>query len=84
MPRTWGGAGTEALLVPAMRGGRRVRPPDGVAYARERFERDLERLPPGARRMHDPRPPSATRRVALRTLTAEVSRRLDGRAGRMP
>ena len=74
--------GTEALLVPVMRGGRRVRPPDEVTHARERFERDLERLPPRARTLDEPRPPTATRSVALRTLTAEVSRGLDRRAGR--
>jgi nicotinate phosphoribosyltransferase len=74
--------GTEPVLVPVMRGGRRVRPPDTVTQARERFERDLERLPATARTLTDPRPPTATRSVALRTLTAEVSHRLDRRAGR--
>ena len=77
-----GPQGTEALLVPVMRGGRRVRPPDEVAHARERFEHDLERLPPRARTLHEPRPPTATRSIALRTLTDELSRRLDQRAGR--
>jgi len=73
--------GREALLVPVMRGGRRIRPPDEITLARERFERDLGRLPPQVRTLTDPRPPAVTRSDALRTLTAELSRRLDRRAG---
>jgi len=73
--------GREALLVPVMRGGRRIRPPDEITLARERFERDLGRLPPQVRTLTDSRPPAVMRSDALRTLTAELSRRLDRRAG---
>lgn len=74
--------GTDPLLVPVMRDGRRTGHDDEIALARARFEHDLERLPRRARALRDPEAPVATRSVALRTLTDEVSRRLDQRAGR--
>ncbi|MBM0226544.1 nicotinate phosphoribosyltransferase, partial [Micromonospora sp. ATA51] len=50
-------AGREPLLVPVMRGGRRLEPADPageVCAARRRFDADLAWLPEGARRLADP------------------------------
>src|SRR5665213_4551009 len=44
-----GPAGFEPLLVPVMRGGRRVGPPDTIEAARQQLVRDLDRLPGAAR-----------------------------------
>jgi nicotinate phosphoribosyltransferase len=52
-------AGREALLVPVMRGGRRLAPADPageVDAARGRLDSDLARLPAAARRLDDPEP----------------------------
>jgi nicotinate phosphoribosyltransferase len=51
--------GAEALLEPAMVGGRRAapKPAPGWRGARARLEEDLERLPEEARRIRDPVPP---------------------------
>jgi nicotinate phosphoribosyltransferase len=52
-------AGREPVLVPAMRGGRRVAQRESIAAGRERFERDLAALPAPARRIRDPEAPRA-------------------------
>ena len=62
-----GPTGAEALLVPVMRSGRRLGPPDTIEAARRRLDRDLAGLPHGARDLHDPRPPAvaSSDRLAL-------------------
>jgi nicotinate phosphoribosyltransferase len=72
-PRGW-----RPLLVPVMRGGRRLQPADAagdVRAARRRFDTDLAWLPAGARRLDDPEPVVAAfspRLAALRDrLTAD-------------
>ncbi|MFM7718102.1 MAG: nicotinate phosphoribosyltransferase [Actinomycetota bacterium] len=52
-------AGHEALLVPVMRGGRRVGPADRLDDARARFVDDLAALPAGARALRAPSAPRA-------------------------
>lgn len=73
--------GAEPLLVPVMREGRRVVPPETLEEARARFRRDLERLPEEARRLTNPRPPTARISERLRALTGEVRQRTLRRVG---
>lgn len=67
-------AGTTGLLVPVMRAGHRLEARAGVAMARARFERDLERLPDGVRRLRDPVEAVVAHSAALRELTASARR----------
>ncbi|MDZ5443525.1 nicotinate phosphoribosyltransferase [Micromonospora sp. 4G57] len=74
-------AGREPLLVPVMRGGRRLEPADPageVRAARRRFDADLAWLPEGARRLADPTPLTATVSPGL----AELRDRVTAQAGR--
>ncbi|PWR13185.1 nicotinate phosphoribosyltransferase [Micromonospora sicca] len=74
-------AGREPLLVPVMRGGRRLEPADPageVCAARRRFDADLAWLPEGARRLADPTPLTATVSPGL----AELRDRVTAQAGR--
>lgn len=48
--------GYQPLLVPVMRGGRRVSPPEPLADARRRCAADLAWLPPSARALRGPTP----------------------------
>jgi nicotinate phosphoribosyltransferase len=71
-------AGTEPLLEPVMRNGRRLRArvdeAETVATARVRFEADLRGLPPGARRVRDPDAPTPVLSDALTQLRADAVR----------
>ncbi|GAA4578244.1 nicotinate phosphoribosyltransferase [Micromonospora coerulea] len=74
-------AGREPLLVPVMRGGRRLEaadPAGAVRAARRRFDADLAWLPEAARRLADPTPLTATVSPGL----AELRDRLTARIGR--
>jgi nicotinate phosphoribosyltransferase len=74
-------AGHEPLLVPVMRGGRRLEaadPAGEVRAARRRFDADLAWLPEGARRLADPTPLTATVSTGL----AELRDRVTAQAGR--
>jgi len=68
----------EALLVPVLRAGRRVRD-DSLADARARFRAGLERLPPALRALEPAPPYPVTVAPRLRALAAEVDRQLAGR-----
>jgi nicotinate phosphoribosyltransferase len=75
-------SGHDPVMEVVMTGGQRVRPKAdpaaALAAARARFEVDLAALPEPARRLHDPRPPSARLTAQLRRLTDDV------RAGLVP
>ncbi|WP_406044954.1 nicotinate phosphoribosyltransferase [Micromonospora sp. NBC_00898] len=74
-------AGREPLLVPVMRGGRRLDTADPAAEvgaARRRFDADLAWLPDAARRLADPTPLAATVSPGL----AELRDRLTAQLGR--
>ncbi len=73
--------GAEPLLVPVMRGGRRIGPPGTIAEARARFEADLERLPEAARRISDPEPPVPAISEHLARLSEEARADALRRAG---
>lgn len=73
--------GAEPLLVPVMREGRRLAPPETLEGPRDRFRHDLERLPEEARRLTNPRPPAARISERLRELTGEVRERTLRRVG---
>ncbi len=73
--------GSEPLLVPVMREGRRLGPPPTLEEARDRFRRDLEALPERARRLANPEPPRAKVSPALQALTGEVRERTLRRVG---
>ncbi|WP_446215078.1 nicotinate phosphoribosyltransferase [Micromonospora sp. IBHARD004] len=76
-------AGREPLLVPVMRGGRRVEaadPAGEVQAARRRFDADLAWLPEAARRLADPTPLTATVSPGLTELRDRVTAQV-GRAG---
>lgn len=73
--------GAEPLLVPVMREGRRLAPPETLEGPRDRFRHDLERLPEEARRLTNPRPPVARLSERLRELTGEVRERTLRRVG---
>lgn len=70
--------GTEPLLVPMMAGGRRTvpapAPPEALAAARRRFERDRGELPADACRIDDPVAPAPARTAALEALADRVRR----------
>ena len=67
---------SEALLVPVMRGGRRVEPapaPAGaVVAARARFEADLANLPDGPRDLREPRPVEPLVSESVRALSEKA------------
>ena len=66
----------EPLLVPVMRGGRRLAaadPAGEVRAARNRFDADLAWLPEPARRLADPVPLTATVSPALAALHERVA-----------
>ncbi len=69
-------AGRERLLEPLMTDGRRVsgRPP--LERSRVLFQSDLASLPPRARDLRAPRPPTVRSSPALRKLYSETKRRL--------
>lgn len=74
--------GREPLLVPVMRGGRRLDPTDpaeAVRAARGRFDADLAWLPEPATRLVDPAPPAVTVSPALAALHERVAARHGGR-----
>jgi nicotinate phosphoribosyltransferase len=71
-------SGYEPLLVPVMRGGTRVGQPDSIAAARERCARDLDALPPAARRLRLPIAPTVRVSDALDSLTREVAEAHEG------
>jgi len=78
-------AGSEPLLEPVVRAGRRIgprpSPAEAVAAARERFEADLAALPPAARALRGPlrlRPRTSAR---LQALTQRTRERLAHRVG---
>ncbi|HEY8453604.1 MAG: nicotinate phosphoribosyltransferase [Micromonosporaceae bacterium] len=71
--------GYEPLLVPVMRAGKPVAPPDPageVRAARARFDADLAWLPEAARRLTDPEPVVARPSARLDALREQVARRL--------
>lgn len=68
-----GPRGAEPLLVPAMRDGVRVGPPDTLDAARARLAADLEQLPPAARDLREPVPPRVRISDELEALTAAVA-----------
>ncbi|MCP3786941.1 nicotinate phosphoribosyltransferase [Micromonospora sp. A3M-1-15] len=73
--------GREPLLVPVMRGGRRLDPADpaeAVRAARGRFDADLAWLPEAATRLADPAPPAAAVSPALAALHERVAARPGG------
>ena len=63
---------THPLLVPVMKDGARVAPPDSIADIRERFETDLDLAPAAAKRLREPRPVLARRSEALQELSARA------------
>ncbi len=67
-----GPADMEPLLVPVMRGGVREGPPDTIAAARQRLERDLGGLDPSVRDLHAPTSASVVMSERLRALTGQV------------
>ncbi|MFU8875374.1 nicotinate phosphoribosyltransferase [Micromonospora sp. SL4-19] len=76
-------AGREPLLVPVMRGGRRLEaadPAGELRAAQDRFHADLAWLPDAARRLADPVPLAATVSPALAALHDRVAAQL-GRGG---
>jgi nicotinate phosphoribosyltransferase len=68
-----GPADTEPLLVQVMRGGLREGPPDTIAAARQRLERDLAGLSTSTRDLHEPSSPSVVLSERLRLLTDQVT-----------
>ena len=77
-------AGTEPLLVPVVRGGKRVGDHSAVADARARFEADLGRLPEPARRLTTPEPFRVPFSDALERLTAAARANALQRSGAQP
>ena len=68
-----GPADMEPLLVQVMRGGFREGPPDTIAAARQRLERDLDGLSPSARELHEPTCPPVVLSERLRSLTDQLT-----------
>jgi nicotinate phosphoribosyltransferase len=64
----------EALLVPVMRGGRRLAPSPGLTEARSRAAAELARLPGPLRRLEEAPPYRVTISGSLRRLAEEVDR----------
>lgn len=64
--------GSRGILTPVVLAGRRARPRASLAEARDRFERDLAELPPGARDLDAPVAPVADLSPALRASTDAV------------
>ena len=73
--------GSEPLLLPVMRDGRRTGPSRTLETARRLFEADLERIPGEAKRLVDPEPPGVRFSEALRTLTERTRIEARRRAG---
>lgn len=73
--------GSEPLLVPVMRQGRRTRPPGTIEDARRLFRSDLEALPERAKHLLNPQAPRARISAALRALTGEVREQTLRRVG---
>lgn len=68
-----GPPGAGPLLVPVMRGGVRVGPPDRLSDARQRLDADLAALPPAARDLQEPVPPRVRVSARLRELADAVA-----------
>jgi nicotinate phosphoribosyltransferase len=68
--------GREPLLKPLMRGGLRLDDGSDLQSARERFDRDLERLPGHARRIERPVPVLARRSARLKDLIVRTEQGL--------
>ena len=66
----------EPLLVPVMRGGRRLGAAEPLAAARQRCRADLAWLPPTARALRDPEPVPVRISERLRALQDQVTRDL--------
>jgi len=79
-----GPAGFEPLLVPVMRGGRRIGPPDTIEAARHRLVRDLDGLPSATRDLHVPAAPEVAVSERLRALTHDVAAAMRRRIGAAP
>lgn len=73
--------GSEPLLVPVMRQGRRTHPPGTIEDARRLFRSDLEALPERAKHLLHPQAPRARISAALRALTGEVREQTLRRVG---
>jgi nicotinate phosphoribosyltransferase len=80
--RETGPAGFEPLLVPVMREGRRVGPPDTIEDARQRLVRDLDRLPGAAQDLHAPVAPEVAISALLRSLTDDATAAMRRRIGK--
>ena len=65
--------GAEPLLVPVMRAGMRVAPPDGIESARSRLSRDLAALAPEAIALREPVPPRVRVSERLGALAREIT-----------
>ncbi len=72
----------QPLLVPVMRGGRRIGPPEPLAEARRRCAANLGWLPPAARTLREPEPIPVTVSPALEALRDQLARDLHRRAQR--
>jgi nicotinate phosphoribosyltransferase len=72
----------EPLLVPVMRDGRRLDDGSDLPSARERFQRDLERLPEGARRIALPDQVLARRSERLHDLIARTEQSISSGGSR--
>jgi len=68
----------EALIVPVMRGGKRVAAPETLATIRERGARDLARLPEPLRKLEPDASYPVTVADALKALAAEADRSTRG------
>jgi nicotinate phosphoribosyltransferase len=68
----------EALLVPVMRGGRRVGPAEGLSAVRERTVGQLARLPERLRGLGQAAPVEVTVSAALRSLASAVDEQTRG------
>jgi nicotinate phosphoribosyltransferase len=68
----------QPLLVPVMRGGRRLGPPEPLAQARQRCAASLAWLPPAARTLRGPRPVPVTISPPLAALRRRLARDLRG------
>jgi len=73
--------GCQPLLVPVMRRGRPVSPPEPLAAAQQRCRADLAWLPPAARALRDPVPVPVQISDRLKSLQDQVTRDLRRRAG---